>query len=183
MFPRVNVSYRKNDLCLCFWIIYLLSYCSFWSRFFVCFAYDSKTFHQKKKVFMLFMIFSDIICSTELKNYAYSSSVAKVYAVKFYIISITAWYFGLSYFGILVDTIFLMLKRMRKYYRVFPLLWDFFDLWMCKRCPYSELFWSAFFPPFPYSDWLRRVYLTWFYQFWGLRKRCFDAKKIALFWF
>ena len=142
-----------------------------------------KPFTKKKKVFMLFMLFSDIICSTELKNYAYSSSVAKVYAVKFYIISITAWYFGLSYFGILVDTIFLMLKRMRKYYRVFPLLWDFFDLWMCKRCPYSELFWSAFFPPFPYSDWLRRVYLTWFYQFWGLRKRCFDAKKIALFWF
>ena len=103
-----------------------------------------KHFTKKKKVFMLFMLFSDIICSTELKNYAYSSSVAKVYAVKWYIISITAWYFG-----ILVDTIFLMLKRMRKYCRVFPLLWNFFDLWMCKRCPYSELFWSAFFPPFP----------------------------------
>ena len=49
-----------------------------------------KPFTKKKKVFMLFMLFSDIICSTELKNYAYSSSVAKVYAVKLYIISITA---------------------------------------------------------------------------------------------
>ena len=50
-----------------------------------------KPFTKKKKiVFMLFMLFSDVTCSTELKNYACSSSVAKVYAVKLYIISITA---------------------------------------------------------------------------------------------
>ena len=49
-----------------------------------------KPFTKKKIVFMLFMLFSDVICSSKLKNYAYSSSVAKVYAVKLYIISITA---------------------------------------------------------------------------------------------
>ena len=33
----------------------------------------------------------------------------------------------------------------------------FLNISLRTKCPYSELFWSAFFPHFPHSDWILRM--------------------------
>ena len=103
--------------------------CSFWSRFFVYF--DSKmtvkTFRKKNSFHVACVILRWYMFKWAKELCILFFWCQKVCG-KLYIISITTKYFGLSYFSILVYTLFLVLKCMRKNYGLFPLLQKSFGL-------------------------------------------------------
>ena len=68
----------------------------------------------------------------------------------FYLLLVTFYSLLVTFYSFLVTTFLLFFT----YHSCFLLVTRYFSL--RKNCLYSELFWSAFFPYFPHSDWIRR---------------------------